>query len=288
MKMIDRIKDRENLTPTENQIAQYIRKSPEKVVNMSLDELASAIYVSKSTIIRFCRKLGFHGHKELCVELAKELSSFVSGDDDIDVSMPFSKTSTPAEIAQKVLRLHYKAAENTYSGLSVDSLNELAKTIFEGKPLSVYAYEDNIIHAQEICFRFQMLGYPVTIDGTAASPLTRAVSQKPNTAALFISYSGREPVLLHSARILSERNIPIYLICGPSYSTLKRMAAVTIEAGFYEPAPRQITFGSRNSVFIILDILYALVFSMDADRHMDILRKRSEYIRYNSDSMYSD
>ena len=43
--MIDRIKDRASLTPTENEIVKYIRVRPEKVVDMSLEELSDTIYV---------------------------------------------------------------------------------------------------------------------------------------------------------------------------------------------------------------------------------------------------
>jgi DNA-binding MurR/RpiR family transcriptional regulator len=153
MKMIDRIKDRGNLTPTENEIVRYIRESPEKAVNMSLDELASTIYVSKSTIIRFCKKLGFHGHKELCVELAKELNSLGADDIEVNVSMPFSKKDTPMEAARKMMQLSCKAINDTYSGIAMGPLTELASLIHEGRPFSVYAYGENYLPALDISNR---------------------------------------------------------------------------------------------------------------------------------------
>ena len=74
MRIIDQIHERSAFTPTEREIATFLEENSKEAVNLSLDELSEKIFVSKSTVIRFCKKLGFKGHKELCVELAKELS----------------------------------------------------------------------------------------------------------------------------------------------------------------------------------------------------------------------
>ncbi len=284
MKISDRIKGRENLTPTENQIVQFIKTSPEKAVNMPLDELSATIYVSKSTIIRFCKKLGFHGHKELCVELAKELNSFGSDEIDFDMAMPFSKTDTPAETAKKMMSLNYKAVNDTLAGVSLDGLNELAKMIYGGRPFYVYAPEENWLAAQDISARMQALGYQVHADNPPGASLSKAISQNPNTAALFISYSGANPGLTQSARLLSDKNVPVFLICGPFSTTLRKLADTVIEAGFYEPQPRIVTIGSRSAVLFVLDILYALVFNMDTEKHAAMLRTASEYRRRGSEN----
>ena len=279
MKVSDRIKDRGNLTPTENQIMHYVRENPDKAVSMSLDELSKTIYVSKSTIIRFCKKLGFHGHKELCVELAKELSTFSPDNTEIDVSMPFSAKDTHAEAARKMMNLHYKAVNDTFSVIDTEPLYELAKTIFEGKTVLVYAIGESNLCAQDFSFRLQSLGYSVYTNTVPDSILIKAFSQNVNTAALFISYSSRDPVLAQAARILNEKNVPVFLVSGPSVSTLKKLADTVIEVGFYEPQPRHITIGSRCAVFYILDVLYAMVFDMDVEKHTALLKADSEFRR---------
>lgn len=285
MKIIDRIKDRGSLTPTENQIVRFIRKSPEKVVNMPLDEFAETIYVSKSTIIRFCKKLGFHGHKELCVELAKELNTFAAEENEIDVSMPFSKTDSPMDAARKMMTLTYKAVNDTYTGLAIDQLSELAKLIYEGRPFTIYALGENYLPAQDISMRLQTLGYSVNAVQMPGMTLSKALCQSEGSTALFISYSGREPALAQSARILAEKNIPVYLLCGPGSSALKRLADTVIEIGFYEPQPRNVILGSRSALFYALDVLYALVFNLDADRHTALLKADADYRRRSADNM---
>ena len=57
MRIETKLRDRESFTPTENQIISYINEHTGLAINMSLEELSDQLYVSKSTIIRFCKKL---------------------------------------------------------------------------------------------------------------------------------------------------------------------------------------------------------------------------------------
>ena len=99
MRIIDQIRNRESFTPTENTLAKYLEENSRQVVNMSLEQLANTLYVSKSSIIRFCKKLGFKGHKELCVKLAKEMDTFVYDSELVNPSNPYRENDTMDRIA---------------------------------------------------------------------------------------------------------------------------------------------------------------------------------------------
>ena len=91
MRIETKIHDREIFTPTENQIISFIMDHTSQVIGMSLEDLSDQLYVSKSTIISYCKKLGFAGHKEFCVQLARELNSFMASESELDPSFPFER-----------------------------------------------------------------------------------------------------------------------------------------------------------------------------------------------------
>lgn len=279
MKIIDKIKEREILTPTENQIAEYIRSHPGDVVNMTLDELAESIYVSKSTIIRFCKKIGFHGHKELCVELARELHAFEADDVELDVSMPFARGESIQTTARKMMALNYKAIADTYQGLDYETLHTIAKAVRKRRKVAVYALEENYLAAMDFSIRLQTLGYHCSIASFPGMTIQCALSHREDTAALFISYGGREAPLLASARILGERRIPVFLITGPISSPIRRLSSQTAEVSFYEPFPKTSAIGSRAGISLMMDILYAMIFNMDYEKNMAVLNANAEYRR---------
>ncbi|MBQ9824814.1 MAG: MurR/RpiR family transcriptional regulator [Solobacterium sp.] len=271
MKIVDRLKNRETLTPTENEIAVYIRTNPAKAVSMSLEEFSDTIYVSKSTIIRFCKKFGFHGHKELCVELAKELNTFASDEEDADLSAPYSKGDSAAETARKMTALSHRAVNDAYSSLSYDSLAEMARMIRNAQAVTLYANEETWLAVTDLTYRLQLLGYHVQNTASPVSPLRTASSQRENVPALFVTGSTREPLLLQSARILNERKIPVCLISGPNIGTLGKLAAVSAEVSVYEPQPKFGASASRTGTFLALDILYGIIFNLDYEKNQAAL-----------------
>lgn len=50
------IKCCDNLTPTENQLAQYIIQNKEQIQKLSIQNFSEKTFVSKSAIHRFCKK----------------------------------------------------------------------------------------------------------------------------------------------------------------------------------------------------------------------------------------
>ena len=61
-----------SLRNSEKQVAEYILKHPEDVLQYSLRELAVQIGVSETSVIRFCKGIGCTGFSELKLKIARE------------------------------------------------------------------------------------------------------------------------------------------------------------------------------------------------------------------------
>lgn len=59
------------LTDVEKKVAAYLLANGEKVVYMTVSELAEATGVAPSGIIRFCKKVGYAGYSDLKISLAR-------------------------------------------------------------------------------------------------------------------------------------------------------------------------------------------------------------------------
>ncbi len=62
-----------SLTETEQKIASYILEFPEKIVNMTAKELASACGTVPSAVNRMCKSIGVEGYAKLKIFLATAL-----------------------------------------------------------------------------------------------------------------------------------------------------------------------------------------------------------------------
>ena len=61
-------------SPAEMRIAKFIVEYPEETINMPIEELATRSEVSKSSVVRLCKTLGYRGYKQLCVALSADLA----------------------------------------------------------------------------------------------------------------------------------------------------------------------------------------------------------------------
>ena len=277
MRKKKKIHDREIFTPTENQIISFIMDHTSQVIGMSLEDLSDQLYVSKSTIIRFCKKLGFAGHKEFCVQLARELNSFMASESELDPSFPFERDDSNSALAEKILALKFNSLNDTFAELDQDAIHTLAKAIHEHRSVTVYTSDENRFAAFELESRLENIGYNVNVIYIQNSMLKRAMSQKPESAVLFISYGQRVPAMPQAARILSEKKIPVFLITGPTRGLLEKYAETIIRIGYYEPSPKVAAFGSSAGLSLILDLLYGYLFEMDHDHNINLVKSESEW-----------
>src|SRR5215204_3791312 len=63
----------EMFKPSEKAVADFVLKNPEQVMQMSVSEAARDVGVGESTVIRFCRALGYKGYQEFKLRLAQDL-----------------------------------------------------------------------------------------------------------------------------------------------------------------------------------------------------------------------
>lgn len=276
MKIIDQVKAREVFTPTEKTIAEFLEKNSKEAVNMSLDELASRLYVSKSSIIRFCKKLGFKGHKELSVQLAKELNTLVFDDKLLNPSLPYEAGDDKKKLADKTYTLNVAALEDTYQDLDLDQIYRIAKVIHDLGKLYIYSAEESYLNAKWLEIALSETGIQTRLISIPGSNVHQALRQEEGTAALFIHYEERQEGLVRPAQVLKEKKIPVYLITGPKKGPLANYATETITVSYYETYPKVFPLGSATAVKLVTDILYADIFSMDYQKNMNRITKEDK------------
>ncbi len=71
---------RPNLAPSERRVAEAVLADPAGVAGQTITSLARACLTSETTVMRFCRQLGFPGYPELRLALAAE-AAMQAGED---------------------------------------------------------------------------------------------------------------------------------------------------------------------------------------------------------------
>ena len=84
-----------SLSAGQRKVAEYILNNKDAVTKLKIQELADILFISKSSIHRFVKKIGFNGFNDLKVSIAKENADLLENNSYINVNYPFQAKDNP-------------------------------------------------------------------------------------------------------------------------------------------------------------------------------------------------
>jgi RpiR family carbohydrate utilization transcriptional regulator len=252
--MLDRIKaSLPSLAPAEQRVAQLVLNDPRSFANLPVTELAERAHVSKPTVVRFCRSVGYDGLSDFKLKLAGNVSEGV----------PFVHRSVDAD--DKTGDIMVKVIDNTVAAFlkyrneaSASALDRaieiLASTHTLGRRIEFYGVGNSGIVAQDAQHKFFRLGMSTIAYSDGHMQVMSASMLKPGDCAVIISNSGRTRDLMDAADI-ARINGATTLVITASGSPLAQAGSLHLAADHPEGYDRYSPMVSRLLHLLIIDIL---------------------------------
>jgi DNA-binding MurR/RpiR family transcriptional regulator len=175
----------ESLKPAERSVAAFVLENPDQVMHMSISEASQNIGVGESTIIRFCRALGYKGYQDFKLRLAQDLVEPVHY-----IHENISFDDKPADLAKKVFQTNLRAVENTMKALDPEMVEVAAKYLAEAQRVNIYGVGFSSYTAHDAKLKLARVGLVVDAFGDAHLQAMAAVSLRKGDVAIGISHSG--------------------------------------------------------------------------------------------------
>ena len=218
-------------------IWSYISNHIKECSNLSIEELAKRCNVSRTTILRFSKKLGLKGYSELKVILSME-----------------KKVQPNSEIRQDLIFDVYRSYMDYLKAFDFTSV--LAK-VHKAKNLYVHstgAVQDSV--AEELKRSFLMVN-KLFFDISSASEKDAFLGIiTPKDLVFIISYSGESQSMIEFARQLKISNVSIVSITANKNNSLTHIAddCLYVDAGNVDN-PLGARFESLVSYYILIDYM---------------------------------
>ena len=256
--MLDRIKaSLPSLAPAEQRVGKLVLADPRAFANLPVTELADRSHVSKPTVVRFCRSMGYDGLSDFKLKLAGSVSEgvpFIHRSVDVD-----DKTS---DIAVKVIDntvaafLKYR---NDASAFALEhAARALAATHTSGRRIEFYGVGNSGIVAQDAQHKFFRLGVHAIAYSDGHMQVMSASLRKPGDVVLVISNSGRTRDLMDACEIARKRGATTIVITA-SGSPLASAGYIHLTADHPEGYDKYSPMVSRLLHLLIIDILATAV-----------------------------
>lgn len=272
-------------TPIEKVIIDYIINHPNKVMEMSMEELASETYTSRSTISRFCKKNGYNGFNDLKMQLAIELNLFLKDSGLMhNISWPFNQDDDVETIIDKIV------SQNTYSLLETIRTNSAEKLV---KIVDKILHADNVVFlgvqfsgiaAYDAHMRFSKIGISSKFFITESDILTYSYYANPKDTVFFFSYSGETSFILDAAKYVKHRGAYSISITRNHNNELLEHCNVHLYINSIDDPENNLSLSSRLATLCLIDVLYGILISKKNDSVYDRLMQNNKiYKKYFGD-----
>lgn len=244
------------LTPSEKGLAEYVIEHFEQISTMPGGVLADACGVSKATLTRFVRRLGYESFRAFQIDVART----GRGDTGSMVYSDITEEDSAEAVCRKVFENSIRALMDTLSVMDYDKMTAAVNMILNCRAMYVFAQGRSVVVAKSLVNRFYRLGINCI---EASDPHTQAVYSSlvgPEDLIVGISAFGRSRSVLramerakaygaHVLGLTSFENTPMV-----KHAQIVLCAVTNHKSGQeYEPSSETI------SQMLLIDCLYMLL-----------------------------
>lgn len=276
MKLEKRIELCDSMTPLESEIASYILNNKDAVTKLKIQELADILFISKSAIHRFVKKIGFNGFNDLKVSIAKENADLLENNSYINVNYPFQAKDNPRQIAFKLLELYEKAIKDTFEYVDLDQIKAVSQLIDSADVIDVYTHAHNSNIAENFQDKMLTIGKSVNCPSSFYNQRLTVLASDQKHVAIILSYSGKATFILPIVKKLYEKGVKAIQIgkAGSNYYSQYVTYHLSISDS-ENNRDRMSQFSSHIAMQYIMDVLYGCIYN----------EKRKQNTKYIYDSI---
>lgn len=273
--MLDRITaSLPSLAPAEQRVARLVLADPQAFAQLPVRLLAERAHVSKPTVVRFCRSMGYDGLADFKVKLANNANEGV----------PFIHRSVDSDdktgdVLVKVVDNAVAAFLQYRNAARVPDLERAALAIVsswqQGRRIEFYGAGNSGIVAQDAQHKFFRLGVTSLASSDGHIQVMSATLLGPGDCALIISNSGRTRDLMDAADIARQRGATTIAITA-SGSPLAHACDILLAADHPEGYDRYSPMVSRLMHLLIIDVLATCVALRIGEPLQPVLQKMKD------------
>ena len=245
------------LPPAEQRVARLLLAQAADFAQMPISDIAARAQVSKPTVVRFCRSVGYDGLADFKRKLAGS----------VNVGVPFVHRAVDADdkagdVVVKVIdnavaaMLHYR---NAAASQSIErAIAALAAACREGRRIEFYGVGNSGIVAQDAQHKFFRLGVTAAAVSDGHVQVMSATMLREGDCAVIISNSGRSRDLLDVDEIARRKGATVIVITASGSALALRAHGpqhILLAADHPEDADRYSPMVSRLLHLMIIDIL---------------------------------
>jgi RpiR family carbohydrate utilization transcriptional regulator len=256
--MLDRIKaSLPSLAPAEQRVAKLVLQDPRTFASLPVTELADRAHVSKPTVVRFCRSMGYDGLTDFKMKLVGTVSEgvpFIHRSVDVDDKVG----DVLVKVIDNTVAAFLKYRNDASTHAIEKAVEALVNAYTHNKRIEFFGAGNSGIVAQDAQHKFFRLGIHTIAYSDGHMQVMSASLLRPGDCLVIISNSGRTRDLMDATDIARKHGATTIVITT-SGSPLAAAGHIHLAADHPEGYDRYSPMTSRLMHLMVLDVLATAV-----------------------------
>lgn len=194
--------NKNNLTKSEIEIMEYIKKNPMDIVQFSIIQIAEKANTSKSAVIRLCQKIGYDGFSEFKFDMSRYLVS--NNQNNIKDKNETSINAITSNYIEYISKIN--------TSITLEEVHALAEKINSSNRVKILGINRTGLSANQLRMRLSKIG--IDAESITDSVLMRdAITLlKKGDLCIIFSITGNTSPYIECAKSLSDTGCTLVLI----------------------------------------------------------------------------
>ena len=257
--------ERDRMSAIERRIADFILENAQLLRDYSSQQLANALRISQSSVVKFSQKLGFKGYPDLKYSIGEAIAR---GDSD-DTAIAANTTHGDPNGAQAVglWRKKSEAEEETRLINGADTVDAIAAALGDARKVFIIGLGEDDIHARAFALRLSLLGI-LTVHNFDTAHMTASVSSaSANDVLLVFSELGRQPALCQICRYFREQGGKVVTVTRHTSNPLRAHADLSLLVSAHDERPYIEPLLYHSALQHLMDGVFVMLCEGNEERH---------------------
>ncbi|MGH8876755.1 MAG: MurR/RpiR family transcriptional regulator [Stackebrandtia sp.] len=245
------------LAPAERRVAEAIVESPNLVMSKSITELAGEGQTSETTVVRFCRRVGFRGYPDLRLAIATELGGDLArSGGTVAPGTDIGRDDSLEDLVRKVAFADVRAIQETTERLDLAVLERVIDAMVAARRISLFGLGASAFAAQDLQHKLLRIDRMALAIPDSHLSLASAALLISEDVAIGLSHSGQTAEIVECLSVAREHGARTIAIVNTAPSPLTEKADLVITTRVRESRFRSGAMASRLAQLAVLDCVF--------------------------------
>jgi DNA-binding MurR/RpiR family transcriptional regulator len=256
--------ERDQMSASERRIADFIVENAHFLRDYSSQQLANALKISQSSVVKFSQKLGFKGYPDLKYSIGEAIARGDGGDGN-GAAEP-ARDDPHAALAEALWQSKARAEQETRLINEPAALDAIAAAIGAAGKVFIIGLGEDGIPARAFAMRLSMLGLLAVHQFDTELMSASIATVAPGDVLLAFSELGQQPAFNTIARQFRERHGKVVSVTRHTANALRAHADLSLLVSAHDERAHVEPLLYQSALRHLLDTIFVLLCEADKRR----------------------